>query len=276
MEGTYQQTALFEHRFWLQILGDHARMMYNSLPRQAEADSRRAFSFISAYDRLLMQARQEISGDQLQMVNRQANALTQELRTFKLHLIRESLTGKLSLPITFLNHMVNEADEYLGILVWLLADQVPPLQHPIHHHLLWLSDASAHSSGIARSLDMVEKRLQAKSEDFIKVFDALYLKAIEMAGYMRSNMQQFPALTRFDQEAEWEILLFSKFLEELEELSLSAQLIGTLTPLIPDHMGREECYYLMKLSEVTAVQKPSCNPARPRPPQSGDFGKRKE
>ncbi|MDF2683982.1 MAG: hypothetical protein K0R47_5172 [Brevibacillus sp.] len=67
-------------------------------------------------------------------------------------------------------------------------------------------------------------------------------------------MQQFPALTRFDQEAEWEILLFSKFLEELEELRLSEQLIGTLTPLIPDHMGREECCYLMKLSEVTDVK----------------------
>lgn len=75
-------------------------------------------------------------------------------RTFKLHLIREGLTGKLSLPITFLNHMVNEPDEYLEILVWLLANQVPSLQHPIHH-LLWLSDASAHDSGIAGSLDMV-------------------------------------------------------------------------------------------------------------------------
>ncbi|MDF2683983.1 MAG: hypothetical protein K0R47_5173, partial [Brevibacillus sp.] len=58
LEGTYQLTALFEHRFWLQILGDHARMIYNMFPRQAEADSHQAFFFISAYDRLLMQALQ--------------------------------------------------------------------------------------------------------------------------------------------------------------------------------------------------------------------------
>lgn len=264
-DSLYHQTALGEHRFWLQVLGDHARMIAGELPRQAEADSRLAFYFIAAYDRLLLQAREEIGGDVLQSLNQQAYALTQELRAFKLQLIRQGLTGTLYLPITFLNHMVNEADEYLANLGWLLQGQVPPPQHAIHHHLLWLSDASAHASGITRQLDMVEKRLQAKSEDFIKVFDALYLKAIEMAGYMRSHLQEFPALTRFHHEAEFEIVLFKKFLEELEEMSLSAQVIGSLAPLIPDHMAREECYYLMKLSEVTDVPKPSCNPAHPRP-----------
>lgn len=262
---TFKQTALFEHQFWLQIFGDHARFMYNSLPRQAAADSERASYYIAAYDRLLMQSREELSDYQLRLLHQQAYALTKEFRKFKLLLIRQGLMGNVYFPLTFLNHMVNEADEYLEILPWLLADKVPPLQHPIHHHLLWLSDAAAHASGIASSLDMVEKRLQVQSNEFIKIFEALYLKAIEIAGYMRSNLHEFPALTRFNHEAEWEILLFAKFLEELEELSLSAQLIGALSPLIPDHMAREECYYLTKMSEVTNVQKPLCNPVGPRP-----------
>ncbi|MGG1664053.1 DUF2935 domain-containing protein [Brevibacillus sp. NRS-1366] len=78
-DRNYQQTASFEHQFWLQVFGDHARMIYNALPRQAETDSQRAFYFISAYDRLLMQARKGLSGNQLQLVNQQAYALTQEL-----------------------------------------------------------------------------------------------------------------------------------------------------------------------------------------------------
>ncbi|NGQ93985.1 DUF2935 domain-containing protein [Brevibacillus sp. SYP-B805] len=262
---TWKQTAVFEHQFWLQILGDHARFIFNALPRQAAAESERALCFIAAYDRLLTQSHEELSDEQLKGLHQQANALTQEFRNFKLLLIRQGLMGKAYFPLTFLNHMVNEADEYLGILSWLLADKAPPLQHPIHHHLLWLSDAAAHASGLARSVDLVEKRLLEQSMDFIKIFEALYLKAIEIAGYMRSHLHEFPALTRFNHEAEWEILLFAKFLEELEELSMRAQMIGTLSPLIPDHMAREECYYLTKLSEVTNVQQPLCSPVRPRP-----------
>ena len=49
--------------------------------------------------------------------------------------------------------------------------------------------------------------------------------------------------------------LFKCFLHELEELELSAQALGTFSPLMADHMSREECYYLMKLAETTLIKK---------------------
>ncbi|PQP91160.1 DUF2935 domain-containing protein, partial [Paenibacillus sp. AR247] len=51
------EEALFEHRFWLQILGDHARFIYNALASKEVKDVQTAASFVQWFDRLLGQAR---------------------------------------------------------------------------------------------------------------------------------------------------------------------------------------------------------------------------
>ncbi|MFJ7754589.1 DUF2935 domain-containing protein [Peribacillus muralis] len=48
-----------------------------------------------------------------------------------------------------------------------------------------------------------------------------------------------------------EMELFQLFLSVLEEIKLSAQALGTFSPLMADHMWREECYHLMKRVEAT-------------------------
>ena len=52
-----KEQTLFEHRFWLQILGDHARFIYNALAPVELKDIAIAHSFINQYDQLLGQAR---------------------------------------------------------------------------------------------------------------------------------------------------------------------------------------------------------------------------
>ena len=42
------------------------------------------------------------------------------------------------------------------------------------------------------------------------------------------------------------------------------KVLSTLTPLMPDHMLREECYYLIKLAQSSEVRMPDCDPTRPR------------
>nr|WP_286164820.1 MULTISPECIES: DUF2935 domain-containing protein [Clostridia] len=98
-------------------------------------------------------------------------------------------------------------------------------------------------------MDRVEKRLKEKSQAFNKHFDQFYLKAVELTGYLRANVQTFPALNRFTDDVELEMELFKTFLNELEEMELSAEVLGTFTASMADHMAREERYYLMKLAE---------------------------
>lgn len=263
---TFENQALFEHRFWLQILGDHARFILNSLsPKEVQA-IQIAQNFISAFDQLLSQARQPLSVTQLKVLTQQAYNQTKELRSFKLDLLRRHLVEEIRIHLTptGLSHMVNELEEYLLILDCLLENQSPPVFNPLHHHLLWLLDANGHASVLTSNLDRVEKQLISKSIDFFKVFQGLYIKAREMSAYLRTGLNQFPALSRLNMQAEHHIQLFSSFLLELQQLIVSKQALSIILPLTTDHMLREECYYLIKLAMVSEITSPNCDPTKSR------------
>lgn len=160
--------------------------------------------------------------------------------------------------------MVNEAEEYLRVLPYLQKGEVPPVAHPLHYHLVWLLDAAGHSGAIESSLDQVEYQLRKKSEKFTKDFQHFYLKAVEMAGYLRTDLEEFPALNRFNRQVDLELTIFKEFLRELEELELDKEALGTFSPLMADHMAREECYYLTKVAESSDLELPNCDPTKPR------------
>jgi hypothetical protein len=262
MNDVFERTARFEHRFWLQILGDHSRFIHEALAPVQTEEIETTQSFIRIFDTLLGYT----NSSDLMQLTAQAEVEVLKLREFKLELIRKHLIGKIKIHLTptFLNHMVNELEEYVRILNHLKAGQVPPVYHELHHHLLWLFDAAGHSDAIYSNLDNVEKSLREKSNSFTKHFEAFYLKAVELAGYLRTNLASFPALTKMNADTKLEIKLFQNFLQEIEELRLSHQALGTFAPLMADHMYREECYYLMKLAESANLEMPNCDPAKPR------------
>lgn len=248
-----KQAIRFEQSFWLPVLRDHCQFILDALSSNEEQEVTQAtqllhrFHHLAAHDPFNLPAAQEAA---------------QLLHEFKLHLLRRLLTGEFAfnLPPTFTNHMVNEIEEYFRILGYLLKNEVPPLEHPLHHHLLWLPDAAGHAEGLQINTDGVEKKFKRKERYFIKKFEEFYLKAVELAGYLRTQLTHFPALAYFNKEVELEILVFQAFLKELEEMRISNKLLGTLAPLMADHMYREECYYLYKLAQVAETKEPKCSP----------------
>lgn len=262
----FRSNALFELNFWLQILGDHSRFIHDSLAPDEKAYISKAEKFILEFDRLLAISRQQPSGQQLMQLLHNSHNAGKDIRELKLSLIREHLVGKvkISLPPSFLSHMVNELDEALRLLDYLIQGEIPPIAHPLHHDLLWLLDAAGHAGAIDAKLDSVEKKLKQKGREFTKDWEEFYIKAVEMAGFLRANIYSFPALTRFHNEIELEMKIFKSFLRELEEMELNKETLGVLTPLMADHMAREECYYLMKLAETADIAAPDCDPTKPR------------
>lgn len=258
----YLPKALFEHRFWLRVLKDHALFIYNALAPKEIGEIQQAEAFHLAFGHLLSRANHPLEVSELHQLNEEAYHLAHQLREFKLHLLRRHLVGEIAiqLPPTFINHMVNELEEYLRILGLIIQGDLPPIDHPVHHHLLWLPDAAGHAATISSTFDPVEKRMKEKSDTFTQHFEDFYYKAIEVAGYLRANLDRFPALAYLNQEVELEMKLFRGFLHELEELRLNKEILGTLLPLMADHMAREECYYLIKLAESSAKPAPACDP----------------
>lgn len=267
MEELYDMdTALMEHRFWLQIMGDHARFIFFSLAPNEVEYLQRSQDFIISYDQLLEQSDNQLTAQELDILNRQAYQLTYQFREFKLLLLALTLSSdiKTHLPSSFFNDMLNELEEYM-FLINSLMNGHPAQFHPIHYHLLWLTDAIGHSASVAANLDLIERDLIDKSHFFEMMFTDLTLKATMMNGYLRTQLPGFPALNRLNEQAENAILQFKEFLESIRDQRMDGRVLGTLFPLMADHMAREECYYLWKLSMTAGLMKrPDCDPARPR------------
>ncbi|GGE03555.1 hypothetical protein GCM10011571_00510 [Marinithermofilum abyssi] len=257
----YETCAAFEHRFWLQVLGDHGRFLADALAPKEQREWTRAVQYVQVFDQLRNEAKQAASVQSYMLLSRQAWQWTQSIRSFKLYLLHRQLTSSISIGFTptFINHMVNEAEEYLRVLCYLMKGKCPPAEHALHHHFVWLLDAAGHAGAITDTMDTVEKELKKRGMRFNKHFEQFYLKAVEMAGYLRTCVTQFPALHRFNRQVKLELALFRRFLNELEELRLDREALGTLTPLMADHMAREECYYLTKLALSTGIQPPQCD-----------------
>jgi hypothetical protein len=138
---------------------------------------------------------------QLTELNKQAHQCTLSLRTFKLDLLERILLGKVGIGLTptFINHMVNELDEYIKILDEHIKGKPVPRYHALHHDLLCGSYrmAAGHAATLAMDLDAVEKRLIKKSDAFEQHFNEFFLKAIELTGNLRTlNKQCNPAKPR--------------------------------------------------------------------------------
>ena len=259
--------ALFEHQFWLQILGDHARFITTSLAPTVERPViEQAQYFIVIFDQLLQEARQVNSEVEISVLTQQAFEQAQAIRQFKLELLKAHVTTGLqsSLSPTFFNHMVNEVEEYLQVLGFLLSNQQPPLLNPLHYHLLWLKDAEGHAAALASRFDAVERDWIDRSESYRITFNNYYNKSVELTGYQRTGLCEFPALARFNITVTTKMTDFQNLLRLIEEQVRSKEILSVLTPLTPDHMDREECYYLTKLAQVSRLKPPNCDPTRPR------------
>ncbi|AGF54495.1 hypothetical protein B0P06_001432 [Clostridium saccharoperbutylacetonicum] len=263
--NSIKDKTLFEHQFWLQILGDHSRFILNALSPNEEAFIQKTNAFITLFDDLLAKSHDSPSQEDIEDLNREAYAAAMKIREFKLIILSKQITDKIniSLPPTFVSHMLNELDEYLLILTTLIKDK-PPTADPIHLHLLWLPDGSGHASTIASNLDMTQKELIKRSKEYSKEFDNLYLRTIDYNGYTRTKIFDFPALAKLNYDVSNIMGSFKNFLDALKDAIIEKQVLGTLAPLAADHMHREECYYLTKLSMVSEVKDPNCDPTKPR------------
>lgn len=261
MAKDFNEAAIQEHRFWLKILSDHAKFLHEALAPAEQEEIDTAKYFINTFDRLSAR----IPTTDLVHLSMRADEEAKKIRQFKLEIMAKMLTGKVRIHFgpTFINHMVNEVEEYIRVLDYLKKSQVPPIYHELHYHKVWLIDAAGHAGAIQSNLDQVEKQFKERSKKYMRDFEDFYLKAVEMAGYLRTNLAEFPALKKLTEDVSMEIQLFMGFLEELKELELAEKALGSFAPLMADHMFREECYYLNKIAEATGMQGNLCDDGKP-------------
>jgi Domain of unknown function (DUF2935) len=257
MAKKYVDEAKLEHGFWLNVLKDHTVFIEESLGHKEKKDIQKTMELKQKFTSRLNELKGLSSKEQFIQFSKDMEDHVNALKKFKLSLLKRHLTGDIVIHLvpTFINHMVNELEEYEKVLKYLKDGKIPPIFHELHHHLLWLLDASGHAVSIGSTMDLTERDLRKKSKLFEDEFNDFYLKAVEMAGYLRTNLKSFPALKKFNDDVEIEIRLFQVFLSELEELELNHKNLSTFSSLMADHMYREEAYYLKKVAESSSVNR---------------------
>lgn len=242
-----------EHRFWLKILSDHLVFIHEALaPDETETLTR--VRELSDNLKNLWNSLGSDSGTTNHLANSDHQAalnLAFQIRELKVNLLARHLSEKIkiSLPPTFINHMLNEIDEYISLIEHYLETGTVKLPNSIDLHLLWLPDAEGHAASVKAQLDPVEKNVMKDLKQLKHKFNHLFCKAVEFKGYTRA-LSDFPARRYLDEEVNNEMNIFIRLLNEIRDLRMPPQLLGTIQPLMLDHMIMEEQYYLSKLAMV--------------------------
>lgn len=251
--------SLYENRFWLEILRDHAVFVLNTLSPVKERDN---IHKSIAYINVLTERIEEV--DRLKAIcateevvaamNSQNYTLAVDFRNYQQHLLDKHLICELDINMTptFLEHMVREDEEYIRVLTLLQQGitELHPAAESIHQNMLWLPDAAGHAAAIKCDLDMTEKKLIKKADEFEKTFLDLFFKTYELQEMILPYPRMLPVLQRHNLENAEEIACFVEYLKYIKCLVEECRILNAIMPLMPDHMIREELYYLQKLREA--------------------------
>ena len=246
-------------------MGDHARFIFYGLSANETTYIQMSQDFIINFDVLLKTSRRQLTKSELVNLNQRILPLINQFRDFKLHLLNLTLDSNINLhiPPSSINDMLNELEEYVKTMKAQI-DHEPSLFHPNHYHMFWLADALGHASSVSSHLDYMEHKLIEESNCFKMKLSNLSMRANIMNGYLRTQ-KKFPSLEQLNEEVGILIYNFKEFLEDIRDKSIDKRVLGTLTPLMVDHMAREECYYLWKLTRVAGlINRPNCDPTRQR------------
>lgn len=265
----YAAASRFEHLFWLRIMRDHSGFLSGALPCSATDFRQQADCFTREFEGLLRQAFDLSDSPDPKWISLACGvqSAVESFGTFKLNLLAMSLRREIVLGLTptFLNHMVNELEDYLMILHFLSKGQVPVAKNPVPLHLLWLKDGQGHAAYLACGLDYTDNDLIEEARHFEETFQTQHSEAVEYRGFLRTCLDLFPSLQRFNCRAAETMQDFHDYLENLSDLLREKKIKGTLEVPVVNHMMREECYYLHKLylADPQSVSEPKCDPTRP-------------
>lgn len=242
--------------FWSGIMRDHGEFLITGLSSREPESINTADAFKNEFARLREKAQKALySGTAVSipmLVSRTMTALTNFI-AFKRIVLRRLLQCdiELNLPPTFVNHMINEAMEFYRTLCLSTSPaSVNWTAENIQLHKIWLPDAAGHAASIAADLDPTETALIKEAEEFKNAFNHLFIKADELGKMLERSCLADGSLAGLNEQVKKKMQEFIHYLEKVKKLRVECKVLGVLKPIVPDHMLREENYFLTRLKKV--------------------------
>ena len=258
--------------FWTDILSDHAMFQANAL-------SYKEAKFIAEAERfhyLFKSSNESIQqGQNVDMHILENN--TSRFIDFKKKIIINLLNHNILINFSpsFVNHMVNEANEFLGLFHAPSRPQKTepslnssitsvsgpsaghsPASYPLYIKI-WLADASGHASALASFLDLAETPSIQQGEYFKFAFDNLGKKASEISMIAENlkedvSVELLKNVELLKEETINTLEEFIKYCEKTGELLDKKTImgIGTFSSIVTNHFIKEHRYFIDKVTRI--------------------------
>lgn len=245
-----------EISFWTENMKDHSSFQYHNITPEQQEDLEKAKHFITRFSQLNTEIKNisdRLLSRKLDVIITKNIELLRNFIRFKEYLIAKLSQSGMELKLTpsLLNHMINEAVEYLNILA--IARQGSPLNKTLENirlHTIWLRDSAGHGAAIATSLDPKEIILIATAEKFQKKFNNMSVKAFELYPLYNKAALKVEAISQFNELVEKEVRSFIRFIDSIRLLKVNLNVAENLQPIILEHIIKEENYYLQRIKEL--------------------------
>jgi len=229
--------------FWTYILAEHAMFQTNAFSHKEERYIAEAEQYNQTF-KMYNEAIASMQGIDLHALEND----TISFIDFKKKIIADLLQHKVLINFSpsFINHMVNEADEFLCIL----RSGTCPIktENPTLYIKTWLADASGHASTLAAFVDLAETPTIQRAEFFKHMFDKLGKKACEM-NMISENLKTHANLELLKEEVTEALNEFIQLCITTGRLLDKKQImsVGTLSSDITNHFINEHQYFMHKI-----------------------------
>jgi hypothetical protein len=244
-----------EHRFWIEILQDHAYFVYNALSPGDTRYVQAAAGYIQAFGELLerllkINPQLEPSDKTMIQFAQSALAVAQGYFQFEGHIQNLRIENRivLSLSPTYLNGTVSENEEYLRLLSSYTAGLEPMPLALADLVDLWLEDQLGHASLLINQLDVAELGWIEKVQRAQATFSALMIKQRQIRNYLRFTPPNFPVQLQFAADIAAVVISFEEVVRQVVQLLVNNRVLSRLTLRFIEHHFPETCYFLRKLS----------------------------
>ncbi|MBY6036896.1 DUF2935 domain-containing protein [Fictibacillus nanhaiensis] len=264
-------TPYEEHRFWLEILEDHAYFIRDYLSPSESNWVEMAKKFIVAFAELRVQLQQlpvnmKESNTEAIHFSKKAYNLAYDYFQFEGHLQRLRIENKinLNLPPSYLNGTLNENQEYLRLLSFYVKGQTAPALPLVDLLDLWLEDQVGHAALLNRSLDGIEIPLLQKALHYKTLFGSFVLQNDAIKGFLRFTPANFPSQVHFAREVAVAVVEFTQLVKYVVSLYINDEVFNQTTLRFLEHHFPEACYFLKKLSYYAPdIEYPTCSLSKP-------------
>ncbi len=250
-----------EHRFWLEIIQDHAYFVRDHLSVSETRYVQDAKAYIAAFQQLLDQLEgmertiRYNSPEQVAFAQRVMPVADGYYR-FEGHLQRLRIANQVNLNLspTYLNGTLNENQEYVRLLSFAVQGIVPTALPLVDLLDLWLEDQLGHAILLANVLDPAEFGLQEQASQFAQTFRALFTKNELIRGYLRFSPPQIPVQLKLARDTLQAVLQFYALVERVIMQYGRLELLDRTTLRFLEHHLPESCYFIRKLAEYVPDQ----------------------